>query len=377
MQEDFEYLTQVWENDIIWMYNKLHNCYKWNSEVLILLWVAFKQALDWNTGSLMDFETFLENNSAFNSKSKPIKWEVKLKVWDLLYDSDTYDFMYEIILEDIEEWDDVDSKIRLIRRFTRNLWLVGAWNYNSRKSIWTMFNSIANHLWISIRNFTWRFPNLASLMQDIIPNWKIDFSKWLDYVISALFIMWNPENRMDNLRALNSSLSWLVWNIYKREEDLRVKKEILSLMLISVWIYIDSKIFQTWDVLTEAEAETLKNELIKRFWDNLPQSFIDKITSLEDTDIEDIIILIEDLIFAEVVKLFGHVDTSFSEFLSGNSSYRDSIRIKARVFYKIRNMFKIRNIELDRELLDIWPEIFRAKMNSYLQQYFEDFWIAV
>lgn len=372
MQLDFRELTKISPEDIVKTHNELYLAYKWNSQAIILLWAAFKQALDWNPSQLFDFDNFLQQNSSFNKKLPSVVWSVKGNVdWVISF------WYEEDVLRYIEDDDDELSKILLIRNFCRWLWFVNIWWYNTPKSFMYFVDDLSRKLGISVKEFMYSFPNLWMLINDIIPNWKINFLKWLDYIINTLFIMWNPENRMDNLRALNSSLSWLVWNIYKREEDLRVKKEILSLMLISVWIYIDSKIFQTWDVLTEAEAETLKKELLKRFWDNLPQSFIDKITSLEDTDIEDIIILIEDLIFAEVVKLFGHVDTSFSEFLSGNSSYRDSIRIKAMVFYKIRNMFKIRNIELDRELLDIWPEIFRAKMNSYLQQYFEDFWIAV
>lgn len=372
MSLDFRELTEILPEDMVKTYNELYSTYKWNNQAIILLWVAFKQALNWNPTHLLDFDNFLHQSSSFNKKLSSVSTSVKGNVdWVISFLSE------EDVLKYIEDEDDELSKTILIRSLCRWQWFVNIWWYNKPKSFMYFVDDISRKLWISVKEFMHRFPNLWMLINDIIPNWKINFLKWLDYVINTLFIMWNPENKMDNLKTLNSSLFWIVRDIYKREEVLKLKKEILSLMLISVWIYVGSKIFQTWDVLTDEETETLKKELSKRFWDDLPQEFLDKINSSEDIYIEDIIILVEDLIFAEVVKFFGHIDTSFSESLSKNSPNKDSLQIKARAFYKINNLLKVRGIELDRGLLDIGPEMFRAKMNSYLQQYFEECWIVV
>lgn len=369
MSLNFKELIEISPEDIVKTHNELYLAYKWNSQAIILLWAAFKQALDWNPSQLFDFDNFLQQNSSFNKKLPSVVWSVKGNVdWVISF------WYEEDVLKYIEDEDDELSKILLIRNFCRWLWFVNIWWYNKPKSFMYFVDDISRKLGITAREFMCSFPNLWKLINDIIPNWKINFLKWLDYVINTLFIMWNPENRMNNLRALNSSLSWLVWDIYKREEALSVKKEILSLMLVSVWIYIDSKIFQAWDVLTEAEAETLKKELLRVFWDNLSDKNRLVITKeLDIVDIETIIILVEELISNKAIALIERIDKDFLRTFSPSQLRdRDNIVFKTRIMYKTNRIVRSKKNQTDGVLYDVNSSEFWINIYTKLLQYLED-----
>lgn len=369
MQLDFKELTEISPEDIVKTYNELYLAYKWNSQAIILLWAAFKQALDWNPSQLFDFDNFLQQNSSFNKKLPSVVSSVKGNVdWVISF------WYEEDVLKYIEDEDDELSKIRLIRKLCWWLWFVNIWWYNTPKSFMYFVDDLSKKLGITLREFMYSFPNLWMLINDIIPNWKINFLKWLDYIINTLFIIWNLENRMDNLRALDSSLSWLILDIYKREEDLRVKKEILSLMLISVWIYIDSKIFQTWDVLTEAEAETLKKELLRVFWDNLSDKNRLVITKeLDIVDIETIIILVEELISNKAIALIERIDKDFLRTFSPSQLRdRDNIVFKTRIMYKTNRIVRSKKNQTDGVLYDVNSSEFWINIYTKLLQYLED-----
>lgn len=307
-------LLKFWDNEIIQTYNELYAVYKWQKDILVLLWIALRQALNWYTNQLLNFEDFLEENSRFHKNFLPIRDEVKSKTFNITTFSN-----WENAIEDFEDKTSSNRKVVLLNRLIHNLWFWNIWKYNSPKRIPYLLDHIASFLEYPRHMFIRQFPNISELILYMIPEWKIDFSKWLDYLINILFLLWWKENIILNLKNFDDFLK----EHHEEIKETKSKVSEIRFLLIWVWIYVDSKIFREGDNLTEEEVLLLKSELEKRFWTDLLKLVIRDLEKPKDLTLDDIIVILEDLIYYEVVRVISNFSKKYWRFLS-NNYYRKS-----------------------------------------------------
>lgn len=319
---DLDKILHFWEEEILWTYNFLARKYQSDKKVMLLLWIAYKKAINWELRMLLDFETDLESNEHFFKKRFIIN-NIKDWISSILFSS------WEEILENLKK--SSARKRQLVSILYESLWF----NYNV--SFWhkdfpySLLTNLLYYLNMTYWDFNKSFPSIHDKLIEI-SDWVNDWDEWLEFVLTLLFSIWDKTRAVENLSAVEKSL-WarkevdIETKMIEKENKYDLNK--LRLRLIWIWIYSDfSPIkWNNFDLSLEQRLR-LKSELEQKFWIPKKWDYIfDKFQWFEHLTLEQIIDFIEELVFLEVCKLVKNFSQKDWEYMEENIE-----RIKDRTF---------------------------------------------